>query len=460
MRVLFIFFLLLLNSSLCNAQFFWHADEAASMPEPVSNNAVVEGWVKDTPYVFSFGGIDSTKLWSGIHLKSWRLNTNTGVWDVIPPLPDTLGKIAAAASWVDSIIYIVGGYHVYSNHNEASSAKVHRYDPRTNSYLSDGMDIPVPIDDHVQAVWNDSLIYVITGWSNNGNVPNVQIYDPANDNWLVGTPTPNNNSYKAFGATGTIIGNTIYYYGGARTGLNFPGQPTLRTGQINPLDPTQITWSFVNSTNPPEITYRSIVLYDYVYTTTLYFGIGGSDVTYNYNGIAYNGSGGVDPRQYYLEYNPAFGPIPPSYSGVLYIDSAGSPTNRQFPMDLRGYAHLGPKCIQCSNLNCYWVAGGMEENQKVSKRVYLISGGTTSVVENNQLDFKIYPNPTSTQINLLFDKIEFKTIQLIDVLGSVVLTQQSSSNNFQLDVSKYPKGIYFVKVSSKNSSSTMKVIVK
>ena len=155
--------------------------EVSTMPEAVSNNAVVEGWANDTGYVYSFGGIDSTKLWSGIHLRSFRYNTVTDFWDAIPSLPDTLGKIATGASLVDSIIYIIGGYHVYANSNELSSDKVHRFDPRTNNYLSDGADIPVAIDDHVQAVWNDSLIYVITGWSNTGNVPFVQIYDPAND---------------------------------------------------------------------------------------------------------------------------------------------------------------------------------------------------------------------------------------------------------------------------------------
>jgi len=137
----------------------------------------------------------------------------------------------------------MGGYQVLSNGNEISSNIVNRFDPRTNTYLTNGANISIPIDDHVQAVWNDSLIYVITGWTNTANVPNVQIYDPANDNWSVGTATPNNSLYKAFGASGTIIGNTIYYHGGAVSSGNFSGQTTLRVGQIDPNNPTQITWN-------------------------------------------------------------------------------------------------------------------------------------------------------------------------------------------------------------------------
>ena len=243
-----LFFPLLLITILSNAQVDGgvNATEVANMPMAISNNAVTEGWANDTAYMYSFGGIDSTKIWSGINKKSFRYNTVSDVWDTIPDLPNPNAVIAAGASYVDSIIYIMGGYRVLSNGNEISSNIVNRFDPRTNTYLSNGTNIPVATDDHVQAVYKDSLIYLITGWNNNGNIPNVQIYDPANDNWLIGTPVPNNNTYKAFGATGIIINNTIYYHGGASNGFNFPCQSNLRIGQINPADPTQITWSFQN----------------------------------------------------------------------------------------------------------------------------------------------------------------------------------------------------------------------
>lgn len=86
--------------------------EISTLPERISNNAVCEGFIDGTPYIFSFGGIDSTKLYTGIHLKSFRYNTLTGKTIQIPDLPDTLGKIAMAASRIGNIIYIAGGYHV------------------------------------------------------------------------------------------------------------------------------------------------------------------------------------------------------------------------------------------------------------------------------------------------------------------------------------------------------------
>lgn len=446
MKKLLFFFLFtaLLSFNIKAQNWWWTLEEMSNMPEPVSNNAVVEGWANDTGYVYSFGGIDSTKLWSGIHLRSFRYNTSTDVWDTIPSLPDTLGKIAAAASWVDSIIYIIGGYHVYSNHNETSSAKVHRYDPRTNSYLSDGMDIPFAIDDHVQAVWNDSLIYIITGWSNTANVPYVQIYDPTNDNWLSGTPTPNNTTYTAFGASGTIIGNTIYYHGGAAYSANFPGQSTLRIGQINPFNPTQITWS---STSTNYFSYRASSFKD---KNGIPHFIGGSDITYNYDGIAYNGNGGVTPNKQALHYTN-------NTLDTVIIDT----TLDQLPMDLRGIGSFPNHSFY--NEGVWFITGGMTDYQIISdKTIRLIyTLNVSDITENKKnLSFKTYPNPTSSQINLLFDEITNKTIYLFDILGNEVLSQVSNSNNIQLNLSNYPKGVYFIRVDTKNSSSTQKIILQ
>ena len=92
---------------------------------------------------------------------------------------------------VDDVAYVIGGYHVFADITVRA-----QFGPGTSvgsgheTWLTDGAPIPIPIDDHVQAVWRDSLIYVITGWSNNTNVAAVQIYDPALDQWSVGTPGP------------------------------------------------------------------------------------------------------------------------------------------------------------------------------------------------------------------------------------------------------------------------------
>ena len=320
----------------------WHPSLLKQLPEPITNNAVSEGFINGNPYVFTFGGLDSTKLYSGIHRRSYRLDIVNNSWQQIDELPDTLGKIASAASRIKNTIYIMGGYHVFADGTEKSSNKVHRYDIINNKFLEDGKAIPIPIDDHVQAVWRDSLIYIITGWSNTENVPNVQIYNPKTNRWAVGTSVPNNHTYKSFGASGTIVGDTIFYLGGASMGKHYPIQNILRKGVINKDDPTQIEWSHqvLDSTN---VGYRmaSTQINDIPHW------LGGSTTTYNYNAVAYNGTGGVNP----------------SNREMVYSNNKIKTTIlEKLPMDLRGIAEI--------NDSLKILVGGIQENQKVSTKVY------------------------------------------------------------------------------------------
>ncbi|PKP46249.1 MAG: hypothetical protein CVT95_07260 [Bacteroidetes bacterium HGW-Bacteroidetes-12] len=434
-------------SNLCKSQSFgfdWIITEKQPMPMPVSNNAVTGVEINGNNYVYSFGGIDSTKIWSGITKKAFRYDVTNDLWNPLPDLPDTLGKIASGASTIDSIIYIIGGYYVFANNNEISSNRVHRFNTLTNTYLSDGTPIPVAIDDHVQAVYKDSLIFIVTGWSNTTNVPNVQIYDPANDNWLTGTATPNNNTYKAFGATGTILGDTLYYHGGASTGFNFPIQNTLRKGYINPLNPTQITW-FTSTT--PFSTYRAVA---FPFGSNEVCFLGGSSKTYNFNGIAYNGSGGVSPRNKLSSYDIFSKQVTDS---IPFVDDLGMPFQGSIPMDLRGVYF---------NLNFgLFVCGGMLENQIVSNKTFHITYAVLDAIEeNNTISFKTFPNPTHQAVKLVFEDAQKKELQLTDLNGKIVFKTTTTANEVNLDVSNYPKGIYLLSVISDKKSGTQKIVVQ
>lgn len=412
----------------------WHVIEKANLPEGITNNAVTGAVINGDKYVYSFAGIDSSKVYTGINLKSFRYSSSTNSWTVLPNLPDTLGKIAAGASTIDSIIYIIGGYHVFANGNEASSNKVHRFNVHTNSYLSDAANIPVAIDDHVQAVWNDSLIYVVTGWSNTRNVPNVQIYDPVNDNWLVGTSVPNNTQYNSFGTSGTIVGDTIYYYGGAAFGFNFPAQSNLRKGSINPLDPTQITWS-QSVPNASLKGYRA----GCTSTTSGVHWLGGSAITYNFDGIAYNGSGGVSPLNRNLYYNITTG----SFDTVGLIGVS-------LPMDLRSLAEF--------NDGTRYIVGGMEANQKVSNKMLELNYVSTSIKENNRENtLKLFPNPTNSKLFIQTD-VNIVDVIILDFTGKAVSFNQLNSKEISLDGLK--KGCYFLQVKTDNGETLTQTLVK
>ena len=402
--------------------------EMATMPERVSNNAVVEGFLNDVPHVFSFAGIDSTKIWSGVHLKSYRYNTITDEWTIIQPLPDPMGgKIGTAASRIDDTIYIAGGYHVLQNGNEISSVKMHRYQISTNTYLDDGADIPVPIDDHVQAVWRDSLIYLVTGWSNSGNVTNVQIYNPKKDSWLVGTPVPN-SFYRVFGSTGVIVEDTIYYWGGAANGSNFPAQGRWRKGVINPDNPTEIAWSTGSFA-------FGVLGYRMAATTSpgKIHWIGGSSVSYNYNGIAYNGSGGVSPSNMNLIVDQA----------TMAWDTS---LVYNYPMDLRGIASITP--------TLKYLAGGMLPGQEVSNKTWRLDWeeDITTSIPQVQIDFSeiaaISPNPAIEVVAIELIEAPMEEINLViyDMMGKVVMDKKLQSKYTTHDIRSLPAGTYVLEL--------------
>ena len=412
------------NFIMVSAQVNWSWQPLAPLPMPTANNAVCSAVVNSDQRVYSFGGITTGLELQNIHREAYMYSSASGNWTVLPQIPDTSGKIASAASVVDGVAYVVGGYHVFpTSPFERSSDRVHRLDLNTNSWLTDGATIPIPIDDHVQAVWRDSLIFVITGWSQNTNVPAVQIYDPALDLWSVGTPVPNNNSYKAFGASGTIIGDTIFYYGGASSSGSFGAQDDLRIGVIDPTEPTQITWL------PAVATLRNSYRSGCGSYNGRPFWLGGSAISYNYDAVAYNGSGIVSPVAEVGVLN---------YSGTL----VASPTD-QAVMDIRGIG-------QTTN-GSFHICGGIGSGALVLDTHWLIQP-VLGLSEQVASRLQLYPNPSTGIIHFSTSlTVTDQVISVIDALGRKLRTEPYLGNPGSMDLSDLAPGQYLMELSSRTS---------
>jgi hypothetical protein len=415
-----IFFLLF--SIQAFGQFQWTWTEMANMPMRTSNNAVsAVNYLTGQSYLYSFGGIDSTKTSAGIHQRVFGMSFMSNSWTEYPSIPDTMGKIAMGANTVQGKIYIIGGYHVLPNGNEISSNKVHVFNPGSNTFESDAAPVPVPIDDHLQCVYKDSLIFVVTGWSQNTNKPDVQIFNPALNQWTVGTSLPNSNLYKAFGASGYIIVDTLYYFGGTTTGSSFVARDYMRKGFINPNDPTDITWSTMTP-GPGGAGYRMAC----AASGQNVFWIGGSTVSYNYDGIAYNGSGGVSPQNRILHLN--------AHSN-FYQNNTNEP---YAVMDLRGIGEL--------EANRWLICGGMDSNQVVSNRTFLLTNPSLSLLEKEMSEsFSIYYLPTGIQVHSVLPQ----DFELLGTDGKIIFrTEKTIDFNIQNDT--FPKGIYFVRAGNQS----------
>ncbi|MEJ6798043.1 MAG: hypothetical protein QNK75_03330 [Crocinitomicaceae bacterium] len=415
LKYLNLLFLLFVFGS-AQSQFQWNWTQMANMPMRTSNNAVASfNSITGQSYLYSFGGIDSTKTSSGIHQRTFSMNFLSNSWTEIAPLPDTLGKIAMGANCVGGKIYIIGGYHVFPNGNEISSNKVHVFNPNLEVFEADGAPIPVPIDDHVQCVYKDSLIFVVTGWSNTTNKADVQIYDPALNQWTAGTSLPNNFNYKAFGASGYIIGDTLYYFGGVTSASSFIARDYMRKGYINPNDPTDITWSTMTPA-PGGAGYRSACSA----SGQTVFWIGGASVGYNFDGIAYNGSGGVQPDTRILHLNS------PSNS---YQNNASEPFG---VMDLRGIGELGS--------GRWLICGGMDSNQVVTNRTFLLTSPSLNLKEE-KLKETFFISYTEIGVNV--HSKELMNYQLVSMDGKTVKTI-SLTENWEIPFGDFPGGVYFI----------------
>jgi hypothetical protein len=164
--------------------------------------------------------------------------------------------------------------------------------------------------------------------------------------------------------------------------------------------------------------------------------IGGSDMTYNYNGIAYQGGTPVEPNHRILLLDPISG---------VWSEQFDTSIN----MDFRGVAQLG-----CS----YYLAGGMQTNQTVSDHCVKISCIPNSVSQINMESLKIYPNPTSSMVHVLTQN-GITQVTVFDHLGRSILSLSPKTQTMKIDMSPYMNGLYFFKIQTSQGSYLKKVIL-
>lgn len=329
----------------CIGLLFIHHSIAAqiiALPEPITNQATAVLRKSKEEYIYTFFGLDSSKQSQGVHRKVFRTNMKTGESKMIGLVPDSLGRLASSASTIRNKAYVVGGYGVYPNGKEISSKQIFIFDPGSESF-SKGADLPIAIDDQVQAVWKDSLLYVISGWNDSNNVHAVQIYNPATNQWKLATPLPNEITAAVFGGCGTIVDDTIYIIGGATFAKFYPPSRQFYKGIINPTDPSKINWINAGE-HPGEFRYRAVA---FTKEGKVYFW-GGSNETYNYNGISYQTKQPVEPNMTVLIYDIK--------SGLFTTKTAGTPI-----MDIRNAV--------CTSAKKWWVAGGIGPGQQVQNAI-------------------------------------------------------------------------------------------
>lgn len=90
-----------------------------------------------------------------------------------------------------------------------------------------------------------------------------------------------------------------------------------------------------------------------------------------------------------------------------------------------------------------------------------ISISDPTSIEENELaqELSVYPNPTSNFINISREGENISSYQIFNTKGELVEAGNESQANYQVDVSNWSNGIYFVQVNIGNQQETRKIMV-
>ena len=118
------------------------------------------------------------------------------------------------------------------------------------------------------------------------------------------------------------------------------------------------------------------------------------------------------------------------------------------PTTTTTYTVVGTNSVNCSN------------NASITQSVSICT--SLNSLLNNDLNYSLYPNPTSGIINI---DIETKNnglfkIELLNAIGKVIMTETSESNRFTFNLQNYPAGIYFVKLIEQDRVIALEKIIK
>jgi hypothetical protein len=86
---------------------------------------------------------------------------------------------------------------------------------------------------------------------------------------------------------------------------------------------------------------------------------------------------------------------------------------------------------------------------------------TSAVIENDSKLLKIYPNPNNGSFIInIPDQNSTTQVEIITISGKTIYNQQFETNKMEINMNRYTKGIYFVKVRSGNKIYHSKLIIE
>ena len=85
-----------------------------------------------------------------------------------------------------------------------------------------------------------------------------------------------------------------------------------------------------------------------------------------------------------------------------------------------------------------------------------------TAIKNNiaQVPIQVYPNPANEWIYIISKDNSLKNLQVFDITGKIIYEQSFNENVFSILVKNWAKGMYFIKINTKDKNYTHKVIIE
>jgi hypothetical protein len=229
---------------------------------------------------------------------------------------------------------------------------------------------------------------------------------------------------------------------------------TLPAGWVNP----NFTWTLTNATIIPGAT--GTYIYKNIWSTgtsganftTISVGEveAGNILSFNYAAEAYPFTVGAAVNGNFVVSISADGG---AFTEIETVDTVGTLSwdNTFGPYDLTEYEDQYIQVRITSN----WGGGSLDDYYIGFDNFYI--GPDLSAPSFDKAALKVYPNPTKNILFVTYSQ-EISNVEIYNLVGQRVATIAPNANEGQIDMSNLASGAYFVKVTSNNTSKTVKVI--
>ncbi|MDT8409437.1 MAG: hypothetical protein RQ741_07540 [Wenzhouxiangellaceae bacterium] len=339
--------------ALASLAFGLAAAKPPPLPEPRSNNPVAVLEDDKGALWFTGLGLAPGKTRRDLRADGWIYREGIDEqWQAVPPLPEfegLAGRLGSHAVVVDGAIYVIGGYTVAEDHVERSTPGVYRLEIAPEPAWTRVSRMPVPVDDSVALVYRDRYVYLVSGWSNSGNVNLVQVWDSRNNTWQQAEPWPGK---PVFGHAGGITGNRMAICGGAY--VDYPADGPRRflesdqcwLASIRQDDIGRLDWKPL-APMPGGPRYRAgAVGLTHGGEQRVVFA-GGADRPYNYDGQGYDGEAAD------------------AFESVVSVDTETGQWHCHEPMPEPGMDYRG----LIARADSLVLVGGMDRQRNVDSRI-------------------------------------------------------------------------------------------